>query len=218
MLELNGTNTYSGNTVVQKWTGYSRDFTGGFLIVNGAASATGSATGTGTVYIYETGRLGGTGTIGETGRTTVALSTLGAAGTSATAFSYMEYGVLVTEVSNVANVAPGGVVNGEYVGTLSVNGGVIFGDYTRLAIDLDDLGVGDTLAMTGDWTLSTTGTMLDLDLLDGASLEGEYTLATYASLTGTFGFRLLRGRPRRRPDRPPARSPEPTSSSTTARR
>ena len=186
MLELNGANTYTGDTIVEKWSGFGRDFTGGTLLVNGNATAVSSGTGLGTVQINETGTLGGSGTIGETGRVTLALSTLGAAGTSATAPGYLEGGVAVTEVANLANVAPGGVVDGERIATLNVNGNVDFGDYTRLAIDLDDLGISDQLAITGDWSLSSTGSVLDLDLLTGSSLSGDYILASFASLTGTF--------------------------------
>lgn len=167
-LELNGANTYSGNTTISKSVINSTTYNAGTLIVNGGATGTSSGTGTGTVTVGATGRIAGTGTIGQTGRTG---TTLSLSGTSALEF---------------AAITPGNHTDANTVGTLSVNGDVSLGDYTEMTLELKSLGTSDALAASGSFSLSATGTVLRLTLLNGETLGGSYTLVSSSAFTGTF--------------------------------
>ncbi len=167
-LELNASNSYSGNTVIDKATIGSTTYNAGTLIVNGAATESSSATGTGSVSVGATGTLAGIGTVGQTGRTGTTLSVIG------------------TDASNLAAVAPGNPTVSDTVGVLEVNGDVSLGTYSKLKMELKSGGVSDQLGVTGAFSINGTGTVLTIDLLSGQTLSGTYTLASYGSFSGAF--------------------------------
>lgn len=167
-VELNASNTYSGNTVVDKSTINSTTYNAGVLIVNGGATSTSSGTGTGTVNVGATGTLAGVGTIGQTGRTGTTLTVKG------------------TDASNLAYLSPGNHTVANTVGKLSVNGNISLDTYSQVKLELKSAGVSDSLAASGALSISGTGSVLRISLLGGQSLSGDYLLASYSAITGTF--------------------------------
>lgn len=179
-LQLTASNTYTGNTTVERASLGTR--TGaGRLIIDGEATETASGTGMGTaaVTVAPTGLIGGSGTIGHIGRTS---ATLSLTGEYIPADPELEIG----EAIFYSTVAPGGVTESSAIGALSVNGDVALGSFTRLACDLAADGVSDTLIINGALSIDATGTRLDLSSINEASLAGDYTLATFTSRSGEF--------------------------------
>lgn len=179
-LQLTGANTYAGDTTVARAKLGSR--TGaGRLIIDGSATENSSGTGMGSaaVTVEPTGLIGGSGAIGHIGRTGPALSLTGE-------FVPADPESETEETILYATVAPGGVTEGTEIGTLSVNGDVSLGAWSRLAADLGETGAGDTLAITGALAIDNTGTLLDLTLTPEASLAGDYTLVACAGRDGEF--------------------------------
>lgn len=82
---------------------------------------------------------------------------------------------------------------GNSIGSLSV-GGTADLDGVWL-MELDGAGGSDLLAVTGSLTLDALTDSLSLDHLTNGALVGTYTLATFASLTGTFDSVLYEGSP-----------------------
>jgi autotransporter-associated beta strand protein len=133
---------------------------GGTLLAN-TAGPTNSATGTGAVTVNDTGTLGGTGRVGGS-----------------------------VTVNTGGTLAPGASI-----GTLSVGGSVTFasgtGTIPTLATELQTAPTptagtdNDLLAITGTLTL-TNADRLNLIIADDIAGPATYTIATFASQTGTF--------------------------------
>ncbi len=131
---------------------------GGTLLINGTQTVTKAATNAN--YAVGTGAtLGGNGTLQSGGLASI-----------------------------TGTIAPGTSVGTLTFGTNASTGDatdVQFLNTSKLAVELSSAGVSDLLAIAGDLTIDN-GAILDLDLLNLETLSGDYTLATFASLAGTF--------------------------------
>lgn len=142
---LTGANTYTGGTIVEGTT----------LLVN---NTTGSGTGTGDVFVRNTGTLGGTGTVGA--------------------------GVTSVESGGKLSAGVPGVSSG--VGILNFSGNLVTPVGSAWLVDIvqDQNGVADGINATG--AISLNGASF-LPVFSGVFTVGHvYTLASYGSLTGTF--------------------------------
>lgn len=161
VLELNGNNTYRGNTIVN----------GGTLLVTGQLGANGAGNGTGSVFVHSGGTLGGTGTIFQEGTNFVRIAsggtfqggdgtgagTLTITGTNpAAALSLGATATLAVKIvsAGTAGVGPstGGSSNSLTNPTnhsfVSSNVGIAADDTTQLRFTIDGTGVAFQLGQT----------------------------------------------------------------------
>lgn len=205
---LANTNLYVGGTTVQG--NNNRSGAGNvnrvILLAEGGATAVASSTGTGPVTVkgvhvgddYAPARLCGSGTIGPLGRTGTTLTASGAS------------------VNARGEVAPANAVSltGSYsdtIGTLTVNGSVMFGDHSDLMIEVNAMSA-DALKVNGQVDLSSSFDRLSVTAATGASLTAiakSYELVHYTAggLNGVFntvtlpaalvsaGYRVLYNQP-----------------------
>lgn len=192
-LRLTNTNTYTGDTTV---FGSSSGFSGvdtweKSLFADGAASSSGSSTGTGQVILtgsvsgvdFHQPILRGNGVVGQTGR---AGTTLTLSSTSSNSGSF-------------PRVSPGGTLTAgggrtATIGTLTVNGDVVFGEGSRLDAEYAD-SASDMLRVNGGLTVNAANTVLVAARLGGSdgTLADAYELVHYMAggLTGTFAAATL---------------------------
>jgi hypothetical protein len=85
------------------------------------------------------------------------------------------------------NITVAGTLSpGNSIGTFGLQTDATFQTGGHLAIELGNAGASDLLAVTGALNLSAPGDSLDLSQLPGTSFSFPYTIATAASITGTF--------------------------------
>lgn len=153
------------------------------LFAMGQATGSGSATGTGAVTVAgfahsgnpnrrQPAYLRGTGAVGHIGRTGTTLTVQGVATARGIVSPGGSYGV-------------SGAIT-ETIGTLTVNGDVIFSNYSALEIQYDDT-TADALVIAGGLTL-TGDTQLIVDRLGtGTTLAPKYDIVHYTgTLSGAF--------------------------------
>ena len=177
LLKITGSSTYGGFSTSE---GATRVQVGTLLVDNAAGSGTGSS------YVTVSGgaTLGGIGTIG--GLTGSTNANVNATGVSA----------------KLATLSPGtiGDTTGEHllgtltVGSVTQNNNVVMGNYSQLLAMLGNAGSGDQLSILGNLDLSSASNTLALETMDGATLSGEYVLASFTgTLTGRFDTVTLDG-------------------------
>jgi autotransporter-associated beta strand protein len=155
-LRLNGNNTYAGATTISLGTLLVDAVTAG----QGSYSVNATAPGTG---ITGGATLGGTGTVGLAIGKTITLTGL--------------------DTNNLATLMPGDPTpGGNRVGTLTLQGDIFMGNYSRLRINADpSLGTG-RLELHGSLFLNNPGTNAVLHIVgDLGASQVRHTLVRYAS-------------------------------------
>ncbi|MES2310337.1 MAG: autotransporter-associated beta strand repeat-containing protein [Verrucomicrobiota bacterium] len=137
----------------------SNTYNGATTVAAGAlliSNTVGSATGTGTVTVNNNAILGGTGRIG---------------------------GSVVLNSGATLNVGDFTQTGAAGIGTLNIDGGLIWNSTSRLIFDLGASGASDLLNLgTSAWTKGT-GTTFSLTLADAGMSLGTYTLVDFGSTT-----------------------------------
>ena len=164
---FNGDATYTGQTqITSAATSSSRNLT---VRINGDFSSSSGVRITNTGTSSSTVTLGGTGTV-----------------------SGITIGDVAIDTDGKSIISPG--LGASDIGTLNVEGDVIFLNNSVYNVNLAAAGSSDKLAITGGNILFTdginTGTnaVLSLNITGGyANLTGNYTLATFDSIIGSYG-------------------------------
>lgn len=167
LFTFNGDATYTGQTqITAAATSSSRNLT---VRINGDFSSSSGVRITNTGTSTSTVTLGGTGTV-----------------------SGITIGDVAVDTDGKSILSPG--LGSSDIGTLNVEGDVIFLNNSVYNVNLAAGGSSDKLAITGGNILFTdgvnTGTnaVLSLNITGGyANLSGNYTLATFDSIIGSYG-------------------------------
>ncbi|MFZ5677586.1 MAG: autotransporter-associated beta strand repeat-containing protein [Pseudomonadota bacterium] len=198
VLTLTGVNSYSGITTITDGTlkGAAQSFGTGridnesALIIDQAtdASFANVIDGEGSFTKTGAGTLTLTGASGLTGATTVAAGTLSVAGSLLGSTVTVEDGATLSGTGRIGGLVVAGdgiLATGNSIGTLVVEGDVLFEADSIFRVEVDDTGKTDKLEATGDVTIR--GGTVDVRAGDGSyGRITSYTILTGRSVTGAF--------------------------------
>jgi autotransporter-associated beta strand protein len=163
-----------------------------------AFAKTATLTTTGTVGFYNAGANNVRGALGPVAVNSGGTLNLQAAGTVQAAGVAVNGGGILSGIGTVAApvtvAATGQVTPGNSIGTLTVST-IAFQDNGALVAEVNAAGQGDTLAVTGLLDLSASLDRLDITGALAPLGGAHYTLATWGSVTGTFGQVFFNGTP-----------------------
>ncbi|GAU85522.1 chaperone protein DnaJ [Bosea sp. BIWAKO-01] len=178
-LNLTGVNTYSGGTTITAGTlrGSATSFGSGAILNNAAlvidqnsdAQFANAINGNGRFTKTGTGSLNLTGTSTLSGPTTIAAGRLAVNGSLANSAVTVESGATLGGNGTIGrlNVLSGGIVApGNSIGTLTVNGNVLFAPGSIYQVEVNGAGQSDQIISTG--TITVSGATLAIAAISGS--------------------------------------------------